>query len=390
MKFEERASMALDPDSCELLRAVARRPAQCDIELVDQLASRMSDWDPVITAAQEHGVLAMLFLRLQNQRTSIPSTILERIRAAYNRNVFHSLTNAAELIGVLREFEENRIPAMPFKGVVLSASVYHDLATRPAGDLDLLIFYRDLARATAVLVQRGYVLKTEVEEDGSPAIQDYFEYHFERQSDGMVIELRWRLELTRRRFRRNLGMDWVWPRRRTTMLAGAKVPDLDPVTALLMLCMHGSKHTWSRLIWVCDVARLLEAYPNLDWDGVMHESKRVGLWRTLALGIQLAHRIAKISLPEAILREFESDSVANRLAKHIAKNIFDSPGSTPQSRVPYHVEMLDLRDRVSLLFSLEFLKPNERDRAAIALPKGLAPLYYLIRPLRILLDRSAR
>jgi hypothetical protein len=389
MQWEERA-MALDHDSCELLRAVARQPVQCDGELINQLATSICDWDRLITAAQEHGVLSMLFLRLQNQRTSIPLAIFDRIRADYNRNVFHSVTNAAELISVLKEFEENEIPAMPFKGVVLGASAYHDLATRPAGDLDLLIFSRDLTHATAILLRRGYVLTTEVEEDGSPAIQDYFEYHFERESDGMVIELRWRLELARRRFSRNLGMEWVWPRHGTTMLAGAEVPDLDPVTALLVLCMHGSKHTWSRLIWVCDVARLLEAHSDLDWDRAMRESKRVGLWRTLALGTLLAHRIAKTPIDNTVQRKFESDSAANRLAIYIEQNIFDSPGSTPTSRVPYHVEMLDLRDRVGLFFSLEFLIPNERDRAAIALPKVLEPLYYLIRPFRILLDRSAR
>jgi len=64
----------------------------------------------------------------------------------------------------------------------------------------------------------------------------------------MVLELRWRLELTQPRYRHNLGMDWVWPRRQTVNLAGVDVPNLDPERSLLMLCMHASKHAWSRLI----------------------------------------------------------------------------------------------------------------------------------------------
>ena len=78
----------------------------------------------------------------------------ERLRAEYERNMFHNLANAAELIGVLKAFEREMIPAMPFKGVVLGASIYHDLTTRPAGDLDLLIYYSDLVRATALLQKR--------------------------------------------------------------------------------------------------------------------------------------------------------------------------------------------------------------------------------------------
>jgi hypothetical protein len=78
------------------------------------------------------------------------------------------------------------------------------------------------------------------------------------------------------------------------------------------------------------------------------------------------------------------------LAQHIRKNLFDAPGSTPIGRVPYGIQMLDFRDRIRLLFSLDILRPNERDRAAFPLPKSLHALYYLIRPVRIFWDRSAR
>ncbi len=38
---------------------------------------------------------------------------------------------------------------MPFKGVVLGASVYGDMTARTAGDLDVLIYYRDLQASHA-------------------------------------------------------------------------------------------------------------------------------------------------------------------------------------------------------------------------------------------------
>ncbi len=332
----------------------------------------------------------MLFLRIEDMGKAVPLTVQERLRTEYQRNVFHSLANAAELIAVLKVFDQEMIPAMPFKGVVLAASVYHDLSMRPAGDLDILIHYRHLIRATTVLLKRGYELKTPVRADGTPEATDYFEYHFERQSDGMVIELRWRLELAQPRFRRNLGMDWVWPRRRTVMLAGAEVPDINPEIALLVLCMHASKHIWSRLIWLCDVAQLLAAKPDLDWSEVMLQAKRTGLWRTLALGVLLANRVAGAAVPAVILRRFESDKKAYNLALFISENLFDSPGSLPRGRVPYSIQLLGFQDRIQLLLSLDILRPNERDRSVVRLPKSLHGLYYLVRPFRILRDRSAR
>jgi hypothetical protein len=379
--------MQPDCESCELLRSIVR---SCSAEQLRLLAAKVANWDSLLELAEEHCVLPMLFLRLAYMGQAVPPFVQKRLRTEYDRNMFHSLANAAELIAVLKALEDEMIPAMPFKGVVLGASIYHDLTTRPAGDLDLLINYRDLVRATTVVLERGYKLKTPVCADGTPAQLDYYEYHFERQADGRVLELRWRLELTVPRFKRDLGMDWVWPRRRTTMLAGAEVPDMSPEITLLMLCMHGSKHVWSRLIWICDVAQLLASSPGLDWNEVTSEAKKVGLRRSLALGILLAHRVAGAAVPQTVLRRFEADTSARLLAQHIQDNLFDAPGSTPSGCLPYSIQLLDFRDRVGLLLSTNFLRPNERDRAAFPLPKSLHALYYLIRPVRILWDRSAR
>jgi hypothetical protein len=295
-----------------------------------------------------------------------------------------------ELIAVLKRLEREMIPSMPFKGVVLAASVYRDPMTRPAGDLDVLIHYRDLVRATSVLLDRGYELQDQARADGTQIAPGVHEYHFKRQSDGMVMELRWVLDLTQPRLRRNLGMDWVWPRRRVAMLAGAEVPDMSPEIKLLVLCMHGSKHVWSRLIWIYDIAQLLASLPDLDWKEVIGEAKKSGLCRALALGVLLAHRVAGAAIPPDVLQRFESDTTAAELAQHIEANLFDAPGIPPVGHVPYSVRLLEFRDRIRFLLSPEFLRPNERDRAAIPLPRSLDGLYYLIRPFRLLWDRSPR
>jgi hypothetical protein len=382
--------MSPDRKSCELLRETIRPETQRRADRIAGILPTIQNWDALLTLARSHGVLPLLYHRLVNQQVEIPRSSFERMQSDYNRNVLHSLTNAAELISVLKDFSENNIPAMPFKGVVLSATAYRDLTARPAGDLDVLVFYRDLTAATTVLLKRGYELKTSTREDGSPSIENYYEYHFERQSDGMVLELRWRLELTQPRFRRDLGMDWVWPGKRSALLAGAEVPEMEPEIALLVLCMHGSKHVWSRLIWICDVARLLEAHPGLNWVQVRLEAKARGLWRALALGVLLAHRVGDAVIPESVLHGFESDLTARSLAEYIAENLFEHPGSTPASRLPYNVQLLGFYDRLRMLLAVDFLRPNARDRAVIALHKALDPLYFFIRPFRILWDKTAR
>ncbi|MGA9667895.1 MAG: nucleotidyltransferase family protein [Terracidiphilus sp.] len=380
--------MPADRERCELLRALVRRPG--DDLLLDRLAKSVCDWDSLITTASQHGVLAMLFSRLSEIGTTAPPAAQERLEAEFHRNAFHSLANASELIAILKAFDRETIPAIPFKGVVLAATAYCNLTTRPAGDLDVLIHYRNLARASALMLERGYKLKRPMTADGKPFTAETCEYTFVRQSDGMVAEQRWKLEFTQPGFRRNLGLDWVWPERRTAMLAGAEVPDLRPEMTLLVLCMHGCKHAWSRLIWICDVAQLLESFPDLDWREVTREAKRSGLWRALALGVLLAHRVADSAVPIRLLQRFESDASVGRLARYIEDNLFDKPGGLPACDTPYYVQMLGFRDRIRFLMSRDFWRPNDRDLAAIQLPKSLSPLYYLVRPIRIFLNKLAR
>jgi hypothetical protein len=90
------------------------------------------------------------------------------------------------------------------------------------------------------------------------------------------------------------------------------------------------------------------------------------------------------------LRRFESNSDASDLAAYFEEAVFDKPGKMPASRMPYSFRLLDLRDRVRMSLAMNFIRPNARDREILRLPKALHLLYYLIRPFRVLLDRSAR
>lgn len=380
---------SLDQDSVKLLRALAWS-GQKDVSAIAEVARRIADWEATIEAARRHGVAPLLYRCLAADEQLVPPQALRLARCEFERNAFHCMTNAEELLAILREFDQAGIRAMPFKGVVLGISAYRDMTARSAGDLDLLIDYPDLLPATQILKGRGYELKTKVLPDGSPEAEFYFEYHFERATDGLVVELRWRLELTQPRYRHDLGIDWVWQRRNTVMLAGAKVPNLDSVTALLVLCMHGSKHVWSRLIWICDVAMLLASEPGLDWDRAQRDAKRVGLWRCLALGSLLAVRIGGAKVPPVVLRCFEANSAVRKLAKFLDANLFATPQGLPPGWIPYNLRILEFPDLASVALSSAILRPNARDRAVVNLPKALEPLYYVIRPFRILLDRSGR
>src|ERR1035438_2973692 len=130
--------MLVDPHARALLTAIVQVPVTHEQQDIASLARAIADWDTLIDFAREHRILPLLLSRINGMDASIPREAQERLRSEYDRNAFHSLANAAELVRLLRAFEQQNIPAMPFKGVVLAASFYPSLTMRSAGDLDFL------------------------------------------------------------------------------------------------------------------------------------------------------------------------------------------------------------------------------------------------------------
>jgi hypothetical protein len=62
----------------------------------------------------------------------------------------------------------------------------------------------------------------------------------------------------------------------------------------------------------------------------------------------------------------------------------------PNGLIPYNIRLLTLEDKAELSFLLISFAPRERDRAFLKLPKLLDPLYFLIRPFRLIVDRKGR
>jgi hypothetical protein len=379
-----------DAAACALLRALARWPSAINASELRALASKIDDWDALLDLAQGHRVGPALFLCLAGLEILVPEPANRKLLAEYERNLLHNLASAAELVSLLALFDQAGIRALPFKGVVLAATAWGGLSSRPGGDLDFLIAEKDIDQAARLLSEREYHLQATLEPESSEDESETHEYAFGRPSDGLSVELRWQLDMIYGKFGRDLGLDWVWPHRASASVAGASVPTLSSEAALLVLCMHGCKHGWSRLVWIMDVARMVDASADLDWGLMMREARRVGLGRALTLGMLLANQVAGAALPPGPLARFAADGAALRLAQHFAQNLFRAPGMGPEGLLPYNLQILDSRDRLRFLGSLRFLRPNDRDRAVISLPRSLRALYYLIRPFRILFDRSAR
>jgi hypothetical protein len=263
---------------------------------------------------------------------AVPDVELESLRREFKLNAAHNLQLAAELLEILKLFEARGIPALPYKGPVLAQCLYGTLALRQIGDIDILLHEGDVAAARALLVDRNYQ-SSHWRLSVPGALRFEYQHKLKRKQGGVLVELHW--TIAPRSVAAALGLNELWDRREGVSLLGATVQTITGGDLLLVLCIHGSKHLWRRLEWICGVAELLRS-GSVDWDRLIERSTQLGSGRMLRLGLSLAHELLDAPLPDAVLRQVRADPHVPALAASARARLFGEPvGMGTQSRVPH-------------------------------------------------------
>jgi len=386
-----RDSGASHSAEAELLLCCAR--THRDHATADRLAKALGqniDWPKLLRLGDAHGMLPLLYWHLSALRLGlVPSPMLQELRTHFERNHRRNLVMTAELIKFLKLFESHGIPAIPYKGPVLASVVYGNLALRQFSDLDFLLRKEDIHRAQAVLMSQTYQPQFVLKHARDVAFLQA-ESVFAR-ADGMsTVELHW--EITPRYFSFPLNPDRLWERLDSNWLAGAMVQSFAPEDLLLILCVHGAKHVWSRLEWLCAVAELIRTTPRLDWDKVLAQASALGSTRILLLGLLLGHNLLALPLPPNVMQRIGADKVAGVLAWQVREQMFINldrvPDEFTRPLILFHLRVRErVWDRVHYCIRLA-LTPTVGDWTTLRLPTSLLPIYYFLRPLRLAVKGS--
>ena len=158
---------------------------------------------------------------------------------------------------------------------------------------------------------------------------------------------------------------------------------LSTPNLLLMLCLHGTKHLWSKLSWIADLAQFTTTYPDLDWPALLEGVARLGFSRVVALGLHLAQQFSGARLPQQLASQIQDDPRIPQLAQQAFHNLLAETPASEQDQVDYYLRARErLQDRAYFILDQAFI-PKQVDWTTISLPAALYPLYYLLRPLRL-------
>ena len=286
----------------------------------------------------------------------------------------HFLAN--RLSALFREFGREGIRALAFKGPAMSLDLYGQVDMRPSDDLDIWVHPRDFAAAGRLLEAGGFIPRIVLSPVEAEAHRRAGWDRSYRSAEGdYVVELC--TGVAPRYFVRPPDADCLWERSREVMLGGVPVRVPAPDALLELLCLHGTKHGWSRLLWVADVAALLRRH-QLDGGALDEAFRGHGTSGMVVLGTSLAHRLLGAEVPRGSVQA----AVMEQTLRYLSG---DAPLGAGGPEWRYHLAVRERwRDRIRYVL-LALLTPGYGDWRAVRLPPGLFWIHWLVRPVRRLL-----
>lgn len=343
------------------------------------------DWDFLLRAAQWHSLTPLLYQNLHPLfADAVPADAAERLRLGFEDAARTNLALTAELLRLLERFEANNIIAIPFKGPALAVYLHGNVALRQSVDLDILVAPQDLPVARQLLLTKGYEMSLRLNRAQESAhLRSDCNLAFVGRDGTYVVELHW--QVVPRYFSVPLDTAAFWARLGSVALGQRSVPMLSPEDLLLVLCVHGAKHSWERLAWISDVAALIRRCPDLDWELVVRRAQDVGAARILRLGLFLAHHLLGAVLPPFGTNAIAADEALDPLGQEVLRGLANIGLTEPGIRQRGWF-FLRTRERWSdrLRYVLRFAwTPTPGDWSFVALPSGLTGLYPVLRMVRL-------
>lgn len=380
MRKQERESEKCLKPEIELLLCCSRRALNGAHESrLKEILQKQIDWEFLFFQATQNGLLPLLCEHLGRL-----NTIPVQFRDTNRKDALRAFFLTAEVLRITNRFSQRKVPLLPYKGPVLGQLAYANPLLRQFDDLDFVVpqtFMGDVYEEMGAL---GYEPKFQRScLSTGPDEHIPGEYVFVHKVNRVVVEIH--TEATLRHFPRPPNIQNMSRRSMEITLNGRQVATFDWADTLLLLCVHGAKDFWSRLIWIADVAPIIDRLEAPDWEHLFAEAKKYDADRMLRLGLWLARAVFGAKFPGNVLQNVESDrtvaQVGNELCEQLLYEKKKPRGAVWRSY--YRIRMVQPIWKGTLYWLRLSTAPTEEDWATFPNEGGRGVRHSFRRPLRL-------
>ncbi len=264
-----------------------------------RLAAEVRDWDTALAQAEGEGILALLYWNLRDDPGAVPGPILEKLRLAFLRNLARTTQLYREMELFLASVRRSGLRAALTKGGRLALDVYPDIALRPFWDVDFIAHPADWPELRRILAGLGFIeasATTAVASDASSLPLDWTYSPYFRKGP-LVLEFHGSplgLHFP------NRGEEGFWSSAGRLQVRGTEALVLPAENELCYLCVHAQQHSYQRLIWLADIARLA-GRPGLDWKWIARIARDERIKGPVYYGLHLSRTLWPGSVPSGPL-----------------------------------------------------------------------------------------
>jgi putative nucleotidyltransferase-like protein len=368
-----------------LLSAISPDRTPENDDRIRSCASKSLDWDYLFVFARRHGVLQLLYSQLQQCATDlIPSNQLQCLQKYFQENSARNVLLTAELRRLIDLLESANIEAVPYKGPVLALFAYGDVSLRRFVDLDVLVRKEDVSRAIDLLLTDGYEFSKPLSlSQRDLLLRTQHNLQLRRDERQLIVELHW--EVASNLFASSVQADDLWSSLSEIKLSQTNIKTLAVEDLMFSLCVHGSRHLWERLLWICDIGWIVARH-QVNWSKLLDRARSTQSERMFLLGLYLSGKLLGVRFPDLVHREFESDAALDVLASGLLKALFGREEHVPATRGEIFRYNWQVRKHWSARarYLRYAMNPTDRDMDAMTLPRALSFGYYVTRPIRLL------
>jgi len=378
----------MTPDIQFLIKCCKTNPSVADI---GQICTHIKQFDDqqltqIVDLSHTHKVFPIFYQVIQAHTKKLLSNEYHaELKQQYITNIMKNMRMTAELIRIMKLLGENGIEALSFKGPTLAKIAYGDIMLRQYGDLDILVDKKDAYIAGKLMCENGHnaIVPLNILQN-STYLNVAKDFCLVKERGGVYTELHWRL--FEKKFNIIIPAS-VKGEFQNVSINNFSIRTFPTELLLVYLCLHGSKHGWERISWICDIDRLLRS-SRIDWGKSIDIAEDSHSNSSFYLGLNLCSSLFQTPIPDSVIKrmgkyditELKALALTNLGEKGAIRNEFQNN----RKSFFYQSKLYDSKiDKIYFCLNT-FFGTSTTDCQTLMLPEKLRFLYVFLRPFLLL------
>ncbi len=259
------------------------------------------DWDLLYWTARVHGVAPLIFvnlLRCLDGGIVITSKVMESFRFEFAQNLVTKQRLAVEIERVLAFFDREGLDVMLVKGAALDLLVYHPHPYTVSRDVDLIVRRREEDISEETLKGITDLLRH------LPLEYDFYGHH-DLDLNGVLP----------------INFESIWDEANQIQFRGRPVFVMTPEDLLITACISSCRKRYFNLKALCDIAGIMSAYPEMNWEDVVGNTKLYRCENIVYAGLIVAEMTLGCELPAEVPDRLVDNPVRAAIIRYLSQRM---------------------------------------------------------------------